>query len=149
MVNGITWEEETEAKIKDAREKQMRAEQQQAQAQKEVQYWRDIAETLEKGLKLIRQTQQVKLAGQPSLDSERLLTQSVHSSLIDIALANNGLLTVVEAVSILVNAGVFTDREHARNSIYSNLNHYKKQFKWIRRGIYKYVGTQQQLLNIS
>ena len=142
MVNGITWEEETQARLRQAREKQKQAEEICKQSEIEANHLKEYANALEKVLELDRQQRGIKANGQHIFDPEHLRTQSVRNSLIEIASANNGLLVVVEAIPILMDAGVFTDREHARNSIYSNLNHYKKQFKKERPGVYRFVGQQ-------
>lgn len=135
MVNGLTWIEETKARLKQAREKQ-------EQAERGVKSYKEYGDALENVLKVIGEQDD----GQRPLDSERLRKQSVIDSMCDIASANNGLLVVVEAVPILIDAGVFGDREHASNSVYSNLYHYKKRFKKERKGVYRLMNAQRSLL---
>jgi len=145
MVNGITWEEETQARLRQAREKLKEASERCKQSEMEANHWRQYVDALEKVLELDKQQRGVKVDEQHTFDPERLLRQSVRKSLIDIASANKGLLVVVDAIPILINAGVFADREHARNSIYSNLYHYKKQFAKVHPGVYRFVGARQSL----
>jgi len=136
MVNGnrITWEEETEAMLREAKERLKKAE-------NEAVYWRKYVETLTELLALRDKNPSIKVKEGYPFDAEKLMKQSVKDSLIDIATARNGLLVVTEAVSILINAGVFGDREQARNSIYANLSHNKKKFKKERPGIYRLNNT--------
>ena len=132
MVNGnrTTWEEETKAMLEEAKEKLKRA-------QSEVIYWGKYVDTLDELLILRSKNPSIKVKEKYPFDSEKLIKQSVKDSLFDIALARNGLLVVTEAVSTLVNAGVFSDRDQARNSIYANLSHNKRKFKKERPGVYR------------
>lgn len=137
MVNGLTWIEETKARLKQAREKQKRAEE-------ETKSYKEYADALENVLKVIGEQDD----GQRPLDPERLRKQSVINSMTEIASANNGLLVVVDAIPILMDAGIFGDREHASNSIYANLYHYKKRFEKERKGVYKLVDAQSSLPDV-
>jgi hypothetical protein len=132
MVNGITWEEETVARIREAKEKQQKAEATIKQAEIEARHWGEYADVLQKALELARQRDGHKL-----FDSERLLKQSTWENLVDIMSTKKGLLVVVDAVTILVEGKVFSDREHARNVIYSTLYSHKRDIQKVRRGVYR------------
>lgn len=142
MVNGLTWIEETKARREQAREKQKQAEEKSRLSETEAKSYKEYADALENVLKLIGEQGN----GQHILDPERLRKQSVIDSITEIALANNGLLVVVDAIPIFMDAGIFGDREHASNSIYSNLYHYKKRFKKERKGVYRLIDAQRSLL---
>jgi hypothetical protein len=51
--------------------------------------------------------------------------------------SNNGILVVNDAVSFLVDMKVFSDREHARNTIYSTIYNRKNELTKVREGIYQ------------
>lgn len=135
MVNGITWEDETQARITDAIKRKEKALTMANQAQIEANHWGEYAETLEKALKLGRQSPGINQEGQ--LNSEHLRQQSTWDSLCEITTPNKHILSVTDAVTILVKAKMFNDREHARNVIYSTLYSHKKDVKKIRPGVYQ------------
>jgi len=137
MINGITWEEELLTRIREARDKQTQAQETIKQVESEAKYWDEYATTLEKAMQLYREKQGIKISGRQTLDAERLRTQSTWANLVDIISANNGLLVVTEATTALVAAGVFNDREHARNVIYATLYSHKKDIERVRRGVYQ------------
>lgn len=137
MTNGITWEEELLTRIREARDKQTQAQETIKQVESEAKYWDEYATTLEKAMQLYREKQGIKISGRQTLDAERLRTQSTWANLVDIISANNGLLVVVEATTVLVDAGAFSDREHARNVIYATLYSHKRDIERVRRGVYQ------------
>jgi len=137
MTNGITWEEELLTRIREARDKQKQAQEAIKQVENDAKYWDEYATTLEKAMQLYREKQGIKISGRQTLDAERLRTQSTWANLVDIISANNGLLVVIDATTALVDAGVFRDREHARNVIYSTLNSHKEDVERVRRGVYQ------------
>lgn len=147
MVNGIrtTWEEETSAILQEAKGKMNLLAHEKMRIDGEVSRLTVYIDALEKVLELTRQQRSVKGDGQAAFDPEKFLKQSVKDSLIDIASKYDGLLVVNDAVTILVEAKVFADREHARNSIYSNINHYKKRFPKERPGIYRFKGVSKKV----
>ena len=144
-MNGITWEEQTQARLDEARDKERRAREQQRGFEQVANHWAEYANTLAKVLELAREHGTIKLSGQHQIDSESLRKKSVREALIDIAVANNGLLVCTTAAQVLVDANVFADREHARNSIYAALHSAKRYFKKERKGIYQLVTTQTTL----
>jgi len=135
MTNGITWEEELLTRIREARDKQTYAQETIRQVESDVKYWDEYATALERTIQLYRQG--LNTNGHHTLDTERLRTQSTWANLVDILSANNGLLVVVDATTTLVKAGVFHDREHARNVIYATLYSHKKDIQKVRKGIYR------------
>ncbi len=137
MTNGITWEEELLTRIREARDKQTQAQEAIRQVKSDVKYWDEYATALERAMQLYREKQGIKINGHQTLDAERLRTQSTWANLVDIISANNGLLVVIEATTALVDAGVFRDREHARNVIYSTLNSHKRDVERVRQGVYQ------------
>ena len=155
MTNGITWEEELLTHIREARDKQTQAQEAIKQVENEVKYWDEYATTLEKAMQLYREKQGIKISGRQTLDAERLRTQSTWANLVDIISANNGLLVVTEATTVLVDAGAFRDREHARNVIYASLYSHKRDIERVRQGIYKLRNdikekpTNKQSLNLQ
>jgi len=133
MVNGITWEDQTLAKLNEAKAKQKEAEAKIEEAEREIEHWKEYVATLQKILELSKEKQ---------LDSyfvERLRKQSTWNNLVDIMQSQKGLLSVIDAVSILVDAKVFNDREHARNVIYSTLYSHKNDLHKIQEGVYQLV----------
>ena len=137
MPNGSTWEEETLSRLREARDKQKHAQEIIKDVENDIKYWGEYASSLERTIELYRKKQGIDTLGNQTLDAERLRTQSTWANLVDIISANNGLLVVIDAVTILVEAKVFADREHARNVIYSTLNSHKRDVEWIRQGMYR------------
>lgn len=134
--NGITWEEKTQFQLQVARDKQKQAEDKRKEVDSEIKYWFDFANALEQTLKLYRAKQGISSNGH-HINTDRLRNQSTWNSLLDISKANNGILVAVDATSILVEAGVIDEREHARNLIYSTLYSHKREAEWIREGVYR------------
>ncbi len=143
MINRLTLEEARLAEVHEARAKQRRAEDIKSQADIEIKYWAEYADILEKGLELRkRQNSLGNHNGYKSLNAEQLRTQSTWKNLQDIMIANKGILVALDAVTTLVDAKVFTDREHARNAVYSTLNAHKKDTQWVREGVYQLKDPQ-------
>jgi len=136
MTNGITWEEETRLRLDEARDKQMQEESKLLQAQSAIQFWAQYANALEKMLELDKEKPGVSSNGN-HLNTEGMRKQSTWNNLVAIMNTNNGLLVAVDATTILVEAGVFQEREHARNVIYSTLYSHKKDVEKIREGVYR------------
>lgn len=135
-LDGITWVEKTQYQLEEARAHQKRAEEKIEQIQKDVLYWSAFAETLEKALQLYREKQQFR-TNNSLVDADQMRNQSVWDNIVDISKENNGVLVVVEAVTLLVKAGVFQERDRARNTIYSTLYSHKKQTENLRKGVYR------------
>lgn len=149
MVNGITWEEETLAKIRDARTKQKEAQNLIKQVQEDDKFWGEYADALEKGLALDRERHKIHSNGHQVRLPEHFRQQSMWDSLLDIMNTTNGLLVVNDAVTILVKAGVFPEREHTRNVIYSTLYSHKKHVDKVRQGVYQLKDNTVQIQNNS
>lgn len=147
MVNGMrtTWEEETSAILRKAKDRINTLVQEKMMIDSELSRLQEYVKALEKVLEFNRQERSIKGNGQAIFDPEKFLKQSVKDSLIDIASRYDGLLVVNDAVTILVEAKVFADREHARNSIYSNIYHYKKKFQKKRPGVYQLKGINKEV----
>jgi hypothetical protein len=145
MVNGIrlTWEEETNYMLQQEKEKVRALESEKVKIDADLAKRKEYISALERIIELNKQQRGIKRNGLGTFDPEKFLKQSVKNSLLDIAAKNDGLLIVNEAVTILIEAKVFTDRDHARNSIYSNINHYKKYFGKERPGVYRLRGTRE------
>jgi hypothetical protein len=139
MVSGIrtTWEEETSAKYNKELEELNKIQRKIADLNAELIKKQDYVKALQKVLEFNRQGRIIKGDGQVTFDPEKFLKQSVRDTLFDIAANNNGLLVVNDAVTLLVESNVFSERDRARNQIYSNINHYKKYFNKERPGIYR------------
>lgn len=73
--------------------------------------------------------------GYTPLNRDELRNCSVREALVKIARANGGHLVTRDAVPILIEAGIFTDREHA-SSLFSPLCRAKAQFRKQRAGHY-------------
>lgn len=144
MVNGITWEESTLARLNEAKDKLRQHEDRVKQEEVETDYWKRYVSALENVLNLTKQQN-----GHKPIDSERFLTQSTWDNLKIIMEANNGILVVIDAVAFLVEAKVFKDREHARNVVYSTLYSHKKDIKKVRKGIYRLLVGQNTEQNKS
>jgi hypothetical protein len=137
MVNGITWEELTQTRLLEAKKKQQRAKDTAKQAEIEANRFEEYIKTLEKVLELDKQQSSITLYDHKSLNPDSLLKQSTWQNLRAIMGLNNGLLVVIEAVDFLIHAKVFSDRDHARNVIYSTLHAHKKDLEWVRKGVYR------------
>ena len=136
MTNGITWEEELLNRISEAINNRDLAEESRKKLETDSKYWSDYAMSLVETLRLYREKQGVTTNGH-HINAERMRKQSTWTNLLEIISTNNGVLVVVDATTILVEAGVFSDREHARNVIYSTLNSHKKDIEWMRQGVYQ------------
>ena len=142
MVNDRLWEEETTARLEYAREQRKKAE-------AEATYWIQMADALEKIVELIRQQRGIRVNGHPVIDPESLRNKSCREALIAIGAANNGLLVTNDAAQILVDAGMYSDKEQARNTIFSNLYHHKKTFKKESPGYYRLIGKPEIELKLG
>ncbi len=149
MVTRITWGEETLAKIRDARTRQQEAQNLIKQAQEDDKFWGEYADALEKGLALDGERHKIHPNGHQVRLPEHFRQQSTWDSLLDIMNTTNGLLVVNDAVTILVDASVFPEREKARNVIYSTLYSHKKHVDKIRQGIYQLKNNAIQRQNKS
>ncbi|MFC1907098.1 hypothetical protein ACFLW8_03325 [Chloroflexota bacterium] len=136
MTNGITWEEELSTRIKEAIINRDLAEESLKKAETDIKYWSSYAMSLGETLRLYREKQGVTTNGH-HINAERMRKQSTWVNLLEITSTNNGILVVIDATTTLVEAGVFSDREHARNLIYSTLNSHKKDVEWMRQGVYQ------------
>jgi len=130
MVNGATWEEETLARLRSARE-------QRRQAEQEAAYWIQYTDALEKVVELEHQRRALSVNGEHSVDPETLRKKSIREALIEIAARNNGLLICSNALDILLQAGISQDRDQGRNAIYSALHSAKADFRKERPGVYR------------
>jgi hypothetical protein len=137
MVNGITWEELTQTRLLEAKKKQQKAKDTAKQAEIEANRLEEYIKTLERVLELDKQQSSITLYDDKSLNLDNLLKQSTWQNLRAIMALNNGLLVVIEAVDFLIHAKVFSDRDHARNVIYSTLHAHKKDLEWVRKGVYR------------
>jgi hypothetical protein len=137
MVTRITWEEETLDKIKEAREKQQEARNLIKRSQDDEKFWGEYADALEKGLELERERYKIHPNGSHILQPDHFKQQSIWNSLVDIMKVNNGTLVVNNAVTFLIEAELFSEREKARNVIYSTLYSHKKHVYKIRPGVYR------------
>jgi hypothetical protein len=138
MVNGVTWEELTQTRLLEAKKKQERAKDMAKQAELESNRLDLYIKTLEKALELDKQQSGVTVYDDKSLNPDKLLKQSTWQNLCAIMDINNGLLVVIDAVDFLIQAKVFSDRDHARNVIYSTLYSHKKDVDWVRKGVYRH-----------
>ncbi|MFC1864874.1 hypothetical protein ACFLYG_03505 [Chloroflexota bacterium] len=136
MTNRITWEEELLTRIKEATINQDTAEESLKKAESDIKYWSSYARSLVETLRLYREKQGVTTNGH-HINAERMRKQSTWANLLEIISTNNGILVVTDAATVLVDAGVVSDREHARNLIYSTLNSHKKDIERMRQGVYQ------------
>ncbi|MBI2847632.1 MAG: hypothetical protein HYX83_00495 [Chloroflexi bacterium] len=134
MINNLTWYDEIKMRYDEAQVKEKEARNLSKQAEVDADRWKEITETLGKLLQLYGNDKPVNLQNQ---FYERLRSQSTWDSLKDIMKANNSDLVVINAISTLVEAGVFEDRERARNSIYSTLYNHRRDVKRVKKGVYK------------
>jgi hypothetical protein len=149
MVTGRTsWEEETLARIKEAKNKQLEAQNLIEKAQEDVQFWSEYVAALEMGLNLDKERYKMTSTSSKIHLSEHFKQQSTWENLLDLMKDNNGILIVTDAVTILVEAGAFTEREHARNVIYSTLYSHKKEMNKIRHGVYQLKGESTNAIHV-
>ncbi len=138
-VNNAIWEKETQKRINEARNKQKYHE-------SEASHWREYADALSKALTM----QQPKIRGTTNIEYlvsiGDIKNQSIRETLIKIARSNDGILKVIDAVSILMDAEMFTAREKARNSVYANIYNNKKLFQRDSPGVYRLKNTQNIML---
>jgi hypothetical protein len=155
MVNEITWEELTLVRLQDAKDKQLhdlssieRHKTAIEQLKQEVDRRKEYIAILEKALELSKKDISVTPGGDEIINAELMLKQSTWDNLSAIMNANKGLLVAQDAVTILVKANVFKDREQARNTIYSTLYHHKSELQKVRQGVYKLLGEVTNKPNI-
>jgi hypothetical protein len=150
MVNGITFEEELAARIEKTENKRNQLLTLIAQKTKEANHLEEYEKALRKVLEMSKIQQSSVSTGHPVLDPEILRKQSTWENLLEIMSANNGVLSVMEAVKILTEANVFNDREHARNVIYSTLYNHSGSLQKIRKGVYRFQerGTTKGKTNV-
>jgi len=141
-VNKLAWEEETIKRINDARNKQKYYE-------GEASHWREYADALSKALTMQKQPIKRTTDIAYSVNVDNIKNQSIRKSLFHIAKVNDGVLIVKDAVTILVDANMFTVREKARNSIYANIYNNKKYFEKTSPGIYRLKNIQNIMLPLN
>ncbi len=153
MTNGLTFEEEMQAEINEARAKQRRVQETIKQAQEtikqaelEIKQYGDYADMMERTLQLRKNLLTVRHNGHMTSDVEHYLKQSTWDNLLTIMKSNNRILVVNDAVGFLVSMKFFADRDHARHTIYSTIYHHKKELDQVRKGIYQLreTGKAQQ-----
>lgn len=132
-----TWEEATQAILEKEKASLTILQNEIDQKTTELEKKKNYIDALEKVLELHRQVGIINTSSNFGMEIEKLLKQSIWQSMVDIASTNNGMLVVKEAVTTLLNARVFTDREHARNAIYSNVWQHRKDLEKQSPGVYK------------
>lgn len=137
-LKSMEWEDETQFRIEAARKILNKT-----QDNVEIQKWQEYIESLEKALKLEKQWHESR---ECILVPEHLRQQSTWNNLQKISCANHGLLCVVDAVTIFVEAAVFLNRKDARNNIYSTLFYHKNSIQRIRKGIYQIIDWKKAKL---
>lgn len=130
MLKGLTWEEETRARID-------RATAERDKAKGVYDHWIARLNALETALQLER----TGLNGSGS--KKDLASISVNDALIEIAKGSGGLVVTKHAIETLVKAGVFSTRGAANDNIHSTLRrspHFRKE----RRGVYRLIAADGQ-----
>lgn len=152
MVNGnkeLTWEEESLARLNKYKEelKQVEVDIQRLNEQKG--YLVKLIESFNNVIELTRQHETISFDSH-MLNAENIRRKSIRSSLIDMAKSNNGIVIAVNAIQLLMKAGVYTDIAQARSTVYPTLNRDKNRkgehFVKERPGVYRLVsGTEVRL----
>ena len=128
-MNGNGWEQLILSRLADARQRRK-------QTDAEAAYWAEYTKSLEKVLEL-----DSKLNKHPTTNSQEIANifrnKSIKQCLLLIAEKNNGKLITKEAIQELLDAGIFRDKDTARNNIFSTLHSSKKSFRKREAGIYK------------
>jgi hypothetical protein len=137
MTSRITWEEETRARLEQARKEQKEEQIIAERHFNNAKRCEEIVDALEKILRLMPSQGRSVVSGTDLMNSEQLSQSSTWENLNTIMDAKNGLLVVNEAVDFLVRMKVFANRKHARNVIYSTLYSHKKDVIKVREGIYQ------------
>ena len=140
-MNGSSWQEETEARFKDAQEKAEYHE-------KEAAYWTKLRESLRVVLELEADHRAIKMDDMVTVDPQALRSQSVRKALIEIGARNRGLLVVKDAVGVLIEARVYDTRQVATRGVYSTLGQSKSYFKKERPGIYTLTPRAEKQLTL-
>ena len=141
-INRFAWEEETKNRINEARNKQKYHE-------GEASHWREYADALSKALDMQKQPVNRPTDIAYSVNVDNIKSQSIRETLTQIAKANDGVLIVKDAVTILVDAKMFMAREKARNSIYANIYNNRKYFEKDSPGIYRLKNIQNIMLPLN
>ncbi|MDD5703022.1 MAG: hypothetical protein PHU23_13345 [Dehalococcoidales bacterium] len=153
MTNDITLEELMKARISEGKKKRELAQARAELALSEVKRWDEYITTFEKALELDKQQVSVAIGENRSVNIDRILMRSTWENLVDIMKANNGLLVVVDAINPLLEAKLFSDREHARNVIYTTLYGHKDEVERIRKGVYRlkrnYLATKNKAVKLN
>jgi hypothetical protein len=140
--SSTTWEEETIARLRNAKNQLAVAEQQKREAEEALSKLGGYIQALETVLEMDRQSRGIKINGSGRVDPEVLRSKSIREALIEIAARQHGLLAATDALDILTTAGVYKTRAEARNSVYSTLKR-SKEFIKERRGVYR-LSSQAQ-----
>lgn len=100
--------------------------------------WDDLLLSLEKALSSAKRLRDYYSQGNSTPATSIPLYEglSVRKMLLEIAKTNGGKLVVKEAIGI-VAANLATDRDTARNNIYSALYTAKSQFSKLSKGVYQ------------
>ena len=123
------WQESTLNRLKLAK-------QHKKEVDEEAQYLAEYIDTLEKAIELDRKATKSSDNGSHPAIREEFKDKSIKQCLILIASKNNNRLNTQLATQELINAGVFTDKDIARNNIFSTLHSSKKSFKKQKAGVY-------------
>lgn len=143
MDNGMTWEEEMLAFARQARLKQKQAEQ-------DAGYWAEMATSFEKSVEGRRALEgKIKVNGQRTIAPETLRKMSAREALFAIGAMNKDQLVATNVVNIMVDSGMYSDREHARSAFYSAIYHNRRYFKKQRRGHYRIIGRPDTMSILS
>ena len=133
-MKGLTWEEETRARIERAKAEQRKAEEVSQHAQRVVQHWASRVAALENAL-------QLELVGLTVTKQQpNLASMSVNNALIELAKENGGVVVTKQVIGWFVKAGVFSTRGDANDNIHSTLRrskNFRKDEK--RKGVYHLV----------
>lgn len=149
MTNGLSWEEQTIAKLTGVREQRDRVTQEMERAKQELDQLNALSNALETALELDRQTRGVPANSQHKVDPEKLRKLSIREVLIEFAARNNGLLVAKDAVKFLLQAGMYTNVKQARDTVYPLLHRTTKYFRKERPGVYSIVTTRPLPLTLS
>jgi len=134
--NSNDWEQLTIIRLNESNNKLKDAQNTLEKAQHAIEHWQKYVKALENVLELAKHP----VSGQISPDEvEKVFGGSTWDNLKIVMNGSKGILSVQEAVSFLVHVKFFTDREHARNVIYSTLNAHANDVVKISPGVYRLI----------
>jgi len=147
VTNYIAWEELTINRLNQVNNKLIEAQHSLEKAQRDVEYWQKYVKAIENVIDFSK----YPIVSQKSSEMEPIPDGSTWDALKNFMREHNGILRVQDAVTFFVKVKFFSDRDHARNLIYSTLNAHRDDVIKINPGVYRLieVGDMKPLIKVD